>query len=200
MVYYYVPSLLNRIFNRIPKVRLDNPDRQTGQAKSRKYCMKHHFCPTGQVLNRIFNRIPKVRLGPDQEPLEGKMLRSFAAIVIFSILSAAAVAADISAIDAVNARRAAKGLPPFIEDPRLTLLAERVTAIRAAKRIHGHLRRGAGPRIWDNARSEGVGWNSAHDQSGRRFRSCFLYTRKRKIAGAGIVATKSGTYYTLVLR
>ena len=155
--------------------------------------MVYYYVPS--LLNRILNRIPKVRLGPDQEPLEGKMLRSFASIVIFAVLSAAAVAADVSAIDAVNARRAAKGLPPFIEDLRLTTLAEKVTATRAAKRIHGHLRRGAGPRVL-----EGVGWNSAHDKSGRRFRSCFLYTRTRKIAGAGIVVTNSGTYYTLFLR
>lgn len=43
------------------------------------------------------------------------------------------------ALDEVNARRASRGLPPFIKDPNLTLAAATCAKIRAANFIDGHL-------------------------------------------------------------
>ena len=43
------------------------------------------------------------------------------------------------ALDEVNARRAARGLPPFIKDPGLTQAAAACAKVRAASFVDGHL-------------------------------------------------------------
>lgn len=42
------------------------------------------------------------------------------------------------ALDAVNAKRAARGLRPFLHDPVLTVAAERCAAFRAEHKLFGH--------------------------------------------------------------
>lgn len=45
-----------------------------------------------------------------------------------------------NATDEVNAFRAAKGLPPFKEDPCLVQAAIKIAEVRAANHTHGHTR------------------------------------------------------------
>lgn len=47
--------------------------------------------------------------------------------------------AAVEALADVNARRAARGLPPFAEDPGLTEAAKRAAAFRARHRLFGHV-------------------------------------------------------------
>lgn len=44
-----------------------------------------------------------------------------------------------SALDEVNAKRAARGLKPYIFDPLLTIAAERAASERASRLVRGHL-------------------------------------------------------------
>ncbi len=55
-----------------------------------------------------------------------------------SVSVAIAVSSDAGALAEVNAKRAARGLRPFVHDPLLTAAAERCAAFRAQHGLFGH--------------------------------------------------------------
>ena len=101
-----------------------------------------------------------------------------------------------SPLDAVNAKRAKKGLKSLVMDNRLMSMAKKVSSKRASINVRGHL------PGWQagHAESEGVGWDSSRDLEGKRFRSCCLYGKTWRYGGVGISVSKHGTFYTLMVR
>ena len=98
---------------------------------------------------------------------------------------------------AVNDQRTKRGLRPLVADAKLMALAQKVSRIRAANNIHGHI------KGWQagHATREGVGWQSSpNDHAGKKFRSCCLYGKRWKHAGVGISVSRHGTFYTLMVR
>jgi hypothetical protein len=93
-------------------------------------------------------------------------------------------------IDRLNLRRSRIGLFALVEDPALTVIATRKSALRANRRIVGH---DGSP--FPGARGEGVGWGM------REFTTCYWNTRFHRYAGAATVHDSSGRpYHTLLVR
>jgi hypothetical protein len=59
-------------------------------------------------------------------------------LALFAALALASFASANDAIDAVNAQRAARGLPPFVEDPALTQAAVAAAQYRADRLMAQH--------------------------------------------------------------
>jgi len=64
-------------------------------------------------------------------------MRWISTICLVVVFSAFTFGAD-DGLAEVNAKRAARGLPPFIEDPNLTAGAKNLADFRAARLISGH--------------------------------------------------------------
>ena len=64
-------------------------------------------------------------------------MRWIVALVACVLTLSPSLGAD-DALAEVNAARAARGLPPFIEDPNLTAGAKNIADFRAARLIQGH--------------------------------------------------------------
>ncbi len=96
-----------------------------------------------------------------------------------------------SALDQVNAQRAARGLPPFRHDPLLTLAAERAAAFRATHRLFGHTSN-------DFAFLDGGGTATAAGcaayPASYGFMACCVYERYT-VAGAASVRGADGRMY-----
>lgn len=124
-------------------------------------------------------------------------------LLFFVLLMPAAHAVDYNKyvadmVDEVNALRAERGLKPLTRDPELQQVCEKITYERCLKRHNGHLRSAEYSTV---ARAEGVGWYGGTDFEGRRFVTCYLYSRSFKYAGAALCCHSNGTtYYTLILK
>lgn len=102
------------------------------------------------------------------------------------------------AIDIVNAKRAARGLKPYILDQTLQEKAEEITYIRGTKMHKGHLRNKI---FYPTASMEGIGWSGSIDTDGSSFTTCYLYERKQYTVGCAYCIDDSGlTLYTLILK
>lgn len=64
-------------------------------------------------------------------------MRWIVALVMCVLTASVSLGAD-DALAEVNAARALRGLPPFIEDPNLTAGAKNIADFRAARLIQGH--------------------------------------------------------------
>lgn len=94
-----------------------------------------------------------------------------------------------SALAEVNALRAARGLPAFIEDASLTSVAYHKASIQANRNAMGHPGGSMG-----GARYEGVGM-------GYQFTSCYLYSNVGRYAGAATVTGRNGQrFHCLLIR
>lgn len=123
----------------------------------------------------------------------GRMIVAVAAAGL--LLAACGVAHGNDALPWLNAQRAAVGLPPYQQDPRLQAKAERDCQIRASRGRSGHLGGSLSP-----GRAEGVGMRGGSDPEGRRFLSCLQASQRYRYAGAAVVVGRGGTYYQLLLR
>jgi hypothetical protein len=102
-----------------------------------------------------------------------------------------------NAFDIVNQKRAAQGLKPYVFDPELQELCERITLERGETLHEGHLRN---DMFTELAQYEGVGWYGGIDLEGKHFITCFLYEKKVYKVGATYCVDDSGiTFYTLIL-
>jgi hypothetical protein len=84
---------------------------------------------------------------------------------------------QLSALDEVNAVRAQRGLPPYVEDPALTAAAEGAAAFRAERLVAGHTANdfafvpasatatAAGCAAWE----PGLGWGSCCTYESHRY-------------------------------
>jgi hypothetical protein len=72
------------------------------------------------------------------------MRRVFPFAAVAALVAAGPLFAATPALDEVNAARASRGLPPFLEDPALTQAAMSAADYRAAYRIEGHVPGGQG--------------------------------------------------------
>lgn len=111
------------------------------------------------------------------------------------LAASAADACEHCVLRNVNAKRAARGLPPFTLDAGLQSIASREAQMRASQGQSGH--RFNGPA---GGSKEGVGWYSGHDPNGAQFNSCFLYVPGSHAVGVGVATSGRGTYYQLNLR
>lgn len=71
-------------------------------------------------------------------------MRRFTFVCVLAAAAAQPVRAADPALHEVNAARAARGLPPFVEDPNLTAAAMAAADHRARFRIAGHVTGGMG--------------------------------------------------------
>lgn len=120
---------------------------------------------------------------------------AFILLVLFAFCSE--VMAD-PAMAEVNAARAKRGLPPFVEDPELTKGAQACADYRAARRIAGHTHNDfaflpKGTAAW------GGGAGCADPSWG--WMACFTYDRRYQTAGAAFAVGRDGhRYMTLFVR
>lgn len=101
------------------------------------------------------------------------------------------VASSTSALSEVNAARAARGLPPFLFDPALTIAAERCAAARAASLIAGHLSNDFA-HLPAGSSAAAAGCGALHPSWG--WGTCCTFER-HTYAGAAMVYGRDGKRY-----
>lgn len=130
----------------------------------------------------------------------------FALILLFPLSTYSAeyddVVGDATAI--VNAKRTARGLKPFIPDPTLQDLCNRITYTRGTKLYNGHLRNnGRNPHFSELCQFEGVGWGGL-DMDGSEFHTCYYLDRFRgkdmKFWASYCVDDSGRSFYTIILK
>lgn len=99
-----------------------------------------------------------------------------------------------AALVEVNNTRARRGLRPFIEDLQLRIAAEKAAAIRAARRISGHISGGAGDFACLPAGARASAAGCAVRSVGEPFAACCVY-ENWTYAGAAVVVGQDGMKY-----
>lgn len=113
-------------------------------------------------------------------------------------IGTAFAATRTDALDAVNAKRAARGLRPYIHDPALTAGAENLARFRAANRIAGHLANDFS-MLPPGCGASATGCAALSPEYG--FMACEVYSSSYTYAGAAWVTGSDGKLYChLVLR
>lgn len=122
-------------------------------------------------------------------PTVGNLIRFLLFLLFFSLTSPACAAWD--ALDEVNAKRAARGLAPFVRDADLTRAAAGCADFRAERLMAGHTRNDfAALPPGSTARAAGcAAW-----PQGMGFGSCCLYERWT-FAGAAWALGRDGKRY-----
>lgn len=115
-------------------------------------------------------------------------------IVAAAVLAGSTAWAAEPALAQVNAQRAARGLPPYREDPSLTAAAMAAADYRAAYRIAGHVGGGMGDFAFlpPGATADAAGCGALEPSWG--FAACCVY-ESYQYAGAARVMGADGRFY-----
>lgn len=113
-----------------------------------------------------------------------------------SSASTVVTVASATALDEVNAKRAARGLRPFVHDPALTAAAERCAAFRAERRLFGHTGNDFG--FLGGARASAAGCAAYEAHYG--WLSCCTYDSYTYAGAAFVVGADGKRYMHLFVR
>ena len=106
------------------------------------------------------------------------------------------VATSGAALDEVNAKRAARGLRPFVHDPLLTAAAERCAAFRATQRMFGHTSNDFAFLLGASASAAGC---AAYPAS-YGFMACCVYDGYTYAGAATVVGPDGRSYHHIFVR
>ena len=117
-------------------------------------------------------------------------------VCTLSASASVTVTSSATALDEVNAKRAARGLRPFAHDPLLTAAAERCAAFRAERRLFGHTQNDFAFLQGASAQAAGCAAYSAE----YGWLSCCTYDGYTYAGAAYVVGADSKRYMHLFVR
>lgn len=124
------------------------------------------------------------------------MVRS---VLVLLALTPALEAQD-NALARVNQQRAARGLPPFMEDPALTQAAQAAASYRARFRMFGHVTGGMGDFQFlpPGTHADAAGCAAYPDHYG--FMACAVYENYQYAGAASVPGPDGKMYHHLFVR
>lgn len=122
------------------------------------------------------------------------------AVLALALPAAAQPPAAVDGLDEVNAKRAARGLRPYVRDPLLTEGAARLAAARAARLQFGHFTGGAGDFAYLPPGARAAATGCAAYPPGYGWMSCATYDGYTFAGAAWVMGADGRRYMHLVVR